>query len=122
MGKNLRTWLVMAALAAGGCGDDGGGAQTEATSPHPYKPGETTVIDQDGQPKDFADTTGAGCLKGTDGKCVDLGKECAPTDKVDVILDKDGTVLFSQAFTLTPVVNVFGGMTSNGLQLLIEAN
>lgn len=33
-----------------------------------------------------------------------------------------GTVLFSQAFTLTPVVNVFGGMTSNGLQLLIEAN
>jgi hypothetical protein len=93
MGKNLRTWLVMAALAAGGCGDDGSGAQTEATSPHPYKPGETTVIDQDGQPKDFADTTGAGCLEGTDGKCVDLGKECAPTDKVDVILDKDGTVV-----------------------------
>jgi hypothetical protein len=87
--KTSAGWLVVLMM---GC-SEGGGAQTDSTSAHPYKPGTTTVIDEDGQAKDFADTAGAGCLKGVDGKCVDLSKECAPTDKVDVILDKGGTVV-----------------------------
>jgi hypothetical protein len=51
------------------------------------------VIGPDGQPKEYRDAAGAGCLKDASGKCVDLSKECAPTDKVDVILDKKGTVV-----------------------------
>ncbi len=88
----LVRWLTLAALAAG-CGGESGGAQTDATTPQPYNPGETTVIGSDGKPKEYTDPAGAGCLKDADGKCVGLTKRCDPTDKVDVILDKQGTVV-----------------------------
>ena len=72
---------------------DDGGSQTETGDAHPYDPGSTTVVGADETPAEFSSPTGAGCLKDASGKCVDLEKECAPTDKVDVIVDKQGVVV-----------------------------
>lgn len=82
-------WVALTLVAC----SDSGGSQTETADSHPYKPGETSVIGQGDTPKEYTNPTGAGCLKDEKGACVDLGKECAPTDKVDVVVDKNGQVV-----------------------------